>query len=78
MELRGYDEDFTGWGYLDTDWELRCRQAGCRIAMVNSFTSIAHQGHDSQAGSAGSNAQLAQEKEGKGPVRNLGREWGKA
>ncbi len=76
VELGGYDEDFTGWGYLDTDWERRCRQAGCRLAMVNSFTAIAHQGHDSQAGNTGSNARLAREKEAARPTRNRHREWG--
>ncbi len=58
-ELGGYDEAFVGWGYLDLDLENLCRRAGWRIAMVNAFTSIAHQGHDSNAGASGGGSNKA-------------------
>ena len=75
-ELGGYDEDFLGWGYLDSDLEQRCERAGWSLAMINTFTSIAHQGHEGPADEEG-NQRLAAEKKGLDPVRNRGREWGK-
>ncbi len=78
QELGGYDEDFLGWGYLDRDLERRCRQAGWKRVMLNALTTIAHQGHELSLAPSASNKQLFDKKAKEGPVRNLGREWGKA
>ena len=78
LALGGYDEDFRGWGYLDHDLERRCvEQAGWSLSMVNCFTLIAHQGHETTSQDREGNRRVFEEKKTASPLRNQGRTWGK-
>ena len=45
-EIRGFNEDFVGWGRLDNDLRSRMEEAGKRAFWLNPFTFIAHQNHE--------------------------------
>ncbi|HIH15862.1 MAG TPA: glycosyltransferase [Candidatus Diapherotrites archaeon] len=78
--LRGFNEEFTGWGRLDNDLRTRMEEAGKRLFWLNPFTYIAHQNHDQNREEI-----TAQEKRNdqilakKYPDfrRNLEQEWGR-
>ena len=78
LDLGGFDEDFTRYGYEDDDFADRLR----RIGVTFEFTDLLvhHQWHPS-AGSGGEDmsamAALYERKKLEGVVRNVGREWGR-
>ncbi len=45
-EIRGFNEEFVGWGRLDNDLWSRMEEAGKRAFWLNPFTFIAHQNHE--------------------------------
>lgn len=77
MSLRGFDEDYTGYGYDDDDFAERLRRVGVQFEFTNLL--VHHQWHPPMGTGAEDMREMAtlyQRKRSEGVVRNLGREWG--
>ena len=86
-DLRGFDEDYTGYGYDDDDFADRLMQSGVNILFTDTVMAY-HQWHTPTSFNPeldprqAYNKKLYEEKtlamsRGEiGPIRNLGRDWG--
>lgn len=74
-KLRGFDEDYQGYGYEDDDFADRLTREGVKFEYTD--IEVHHQWHP-QAGAYDMSvqAQLFTQKRNEGTVRNLHREWG--
>lgn len=81
LEVGGYDEDFTGWGYDDTDFVLRLKNSGSEYHRLYDL-SVVHLYHErSRVGITNHQEMLEYNKNlyltRNGVIqRNVGREWG--
>ncbi len=77
LQLRGFDEDYQGYGYEDDDMAERLLRAG--VQFVYTDIEVHHQWHE-PAGVIDPDMQAGREmydwKKSTGVERNLGREWG--
>jgi hypothetical protein len=77
QDLRGYDEDFTTYGFEDSNMYCRLAAAGVHIYPYDNIRAV-HLFHTKDTGGAnlGHMGNLFQEKDPANVVANLGREWG--
>jgi GT2 family glycosyltransferase len=82
LQLRGFDEDYTGAGYEDDDFAVRLQRAGCQFLFTD--VAVSHQWHP-QAGELSDAPAMQTLYRGKtaamlrgelGVTRNIGRNWG--
>ena len=82
--IRGYDEDFEGWGWGDEDFAARIKRMGLKEIWIEDKTSIFHQGHKvnkkRKVKDAAHHQKLMIEKYKKhklSVIRNTETDWGK-
>ena len=77
--LRGFNEEFLGWGSLDNDLHSRMELAGKQTFWLNPFTYVAHQNHEQDPGrvkAEGKRNREILERHYPDFRRNQGIEWG--
>jgi len=76
MKLRGFDEDYQGYGYEDNDMADRLRKSGVTFEFID--IEVEHQWHEPAGlqGDLSKGEAMYAAKRQESVERNLGREWG--